>query len=516
MGASVLALAVVGLKVASTFLLIPILRNHLGSVEFSLWILIQSVAIYVSLCEGGLGQTVVNFVGAAFARGDRARIRQIQATAYTLYWSVISTTCVLALGTIWFTPADRWLLGDVTPETAALFRNGLAVTVGLTLLRVPLLVFPGCLTGLRRMPLRNACDLAGTVVTFLATLVAAFAGAGLLGICATSCIAQMASPIAAMLIVRRRFPWTRFRVVDVRPGQFSMLAKNSFFFFLISLTFVVDRSAGNLLVCRFDSLEHVPGIFLLLTIFRVAGHALITVPSRSAQPYVMMWTIQGRIEQVAGISVLTIKLTFWVALAFACLVTCHADAFFSIWLGPGLFPGLPVLLCLAATFLLDAALAAPTNFMMGINRHRQLSLVLILKSVLSIALAALGAWCFPSNPTLGVASGFLVATIITAPPLLLAAAICLAFDGRTAFLFGSVRLVPLALVSLGLCSFASTTAGHLQFVISPVLMGLILAGCWRLIFDAVERSRIVATSKRLLPAWAPLSVTANHQEATAA
>lgn len=229
--ASVLSIVNIFVRSGVTFALMPILITTLGEDHYALWITVSSVTMFLCLSEAGLGQTVINSVGCAFAKGDLEEVRQVQATAHVLYWMLVLPTGAIALLCLTFLPVGSWLLAESDAANAPLLTTCLAITTVLALARIPYLVFPAMLVGLRKLPLRLICETVATLLVALGTVLAAVAGTGLIGVAIATNVLWLVATVGMYFLVVRSHPWAKLRFSDYRSKQLWPLAVNSSFFF---------------------------------------------------------------------------------------------------------------------------------------------------------------------------------------------------------------------------------------------------------------------------------------------
>jgi O-antigen/teichoic acid export membrane protein len=485
--ANLLLIANTVLRSGTTILLMPALIAILGEEQYALWITISTVTMYVSLSEAGIGQSVVNSVGEAFARGDLTRIGQVQSTAHVLYWILVIPTAILSLACLVFLPVDRWLLADADAHHGPLLVACLMTAIVLALARIPMLVFPGLLTGLQQMPTRLACELATTILVAVGTLTAAALGAGLMGMTIAVNLLLFTATISLGLLSSRGRPWARLRISKFRSALLWPLAANSGFFFLMSAAAVLDRSALTLLVARFGSLALAPPMFFLLSVFRVAAWSLVSAASRAIQPYVLAWKVDGEHERIATVTCMAAKLSGVTAALFAAGFVPFAEPIISVWVGPGSFPGMTVLILVAGAFLADAVLVAPVNLMMVMDEHRKLALLTLAKSLLVVGGALAGGMMAPSALP-GLAAGMFAATIIGNVAIPLLAYRALRIDRRRYLDHCVGRPVAYAVAVLAAAALASTLpmAWTKVFLVAAVLAAS-SAFAWLAVFDRGER-----------------------------
>lgn len=492
MAASALAAANLALKIGSNFLLIPLSLRYLGRQEYAVWIILQSLSVYLTLSEMGIGQTIVNYENVAYARGDFDELNRIFTSVFGLYWAIVIPVWIVGTGLLVVMPVENWFLKDVSASAATGFRGFLFLAGTLALVRVPLTVFPATLLGVRELVWRQIVDGVYAVYLLVTTFVALVAGGKILSLILVTNIGLAVIMAGSYGLVKLRHPQVKLAPRYWSPAKIPELFGNSIFFFLYNLGLLFQRLAGNLLAGKLAALAEVPEMYVLLTLFRVVGWTLADIVSSTAIPYIIRMNLEGRRDRVVFFSKLSTKLTFAMALGYAALIWFYSDVGIRLWLGPGMFLGYGPLACLAAAFLIDVLFLSTNNFMRGLNAHRRLSLVMAGYAVLSFVLGVAGAKLMPARPLFGLSAGLLAASVVgQGLPLLWLTTRWVGLDGRkffdhflfrpgllvasTALIWGSARLLNLQ----GLSGRAIETLAVLTVL--PALS-------WWRVFDAEERA----------------------------
>src|SRR3972149_4237411 len=271
MGAGALSVMNLGLRVCSNFAIVPLALTYLGREEYGLWIILQSVATYLAWSEIGLGQTVLNLEGAAFARGDYSGVSKILTTSFVLYWLVVMPLWVMFVLILSTQPVANWLLNNVTVEVAKAFKNYLFWFGSFIFLRVPFSVFPASLLGLREVVLWQVYDFVTIAGLFMATILGLILGGRIWTIFLISNLVPLLTSVAAYIVLLSRHRHVRISKRFWAPGQLLPLLSNSLFFLLFGLGLFCQKLAGNLLAGKFIALRDVPEFFVLLLLIRVTG-----------------------------------------------------------------------------------------------------------------------------------------------------------------------------------------------------------------------------------------------------
>src|ERR1035438_2012760 len=83
-----------GVTVIVGFFLSPFILHHLGDDAFGLWVLIFSITGYYGLFDLGIRSSIVRYVAAFSATGDRSELDRLISTAVYTY-TVIGAVALL-------------------------------------------------------------------------------------------------------------------------------------------------------------------------------------------------------------------------------------------------------------------------------------------------------------------------------------------------------------------------------------------------------------------------------------
>jgi len=497
--ANLLIVASTVLRACAALIIMPLMVASLGQQHYGLWITISTVTMYLGLSDLGLGQTVVNKIGRAHTLGRREQISEIMATAHVLYWLLVLPVGIVAVTLILTLPLGDILLSARDAHFEPLLRVCLVLSAVLALARIPMLVFPSMLIGVRKLPTRVSWEIGGTLFTLATTAIALVSGVGLVGITVVVNISLLVSITAISLSSARCGEWARLRLSQFSPALLRPLAMNSSFFFLISAAGVLDRSLATLLVPRFASLAAAPSFFLLTSVFRVAAFSFITALPRAVQPYVVMWASIRDTARLASAAKLLTKGTTILASLVIALFAPFAEPFVEMWLGVDCYPGNTVLALIAGAFLFDALFCTPVYFLIAMNRQRALSLLMLAKTMLTVLLAVVFAKWFV-DPLVGIAAGAFTASVLMGlgVPCLIRSALEIGWHAYVVQFLAR----PLAHAVLTLALVATAISPLTQAVNPAAMMALVLIGAWcgwRLVFDADDRAIVKLALARLRP-----------------
>ncbi len=485
------------LRACSNLLIMPLMVSMLGQERYGLWITISMVTMYLSLSDSGLGQTIVNKIGKAYTRGRLDQISEIMATAHVLYWLIVLPVGVISVALIMTLPLADIFLSASDAHFEPLLRVCLVLSTVLALARIPMLVFPGLLIGVRRLPLRVGWEIGGTLFTLATTAIALVSGVSLVGLTIVVNTSLLLSTAAISLSSSHCGIWACLRISNFRAKFLRPLAMNSGFFFLISAAGVLDRSIAALLVPRFTALAFAPPFFLLTSIFRVAAYSFVVSLPRAVQPYVVMWEANRDAVLLTKIAKLLTKGTMIVSALIVALFVPFAKVFVETWLQSDCYPGNAVFVLVVGAFLVDTLSSTSIHFLLAMNRQRGLSLLMATKAVLTVVLAIGFAMGF-ADPLVGIAAGGFVASVLAGlgvPFLILPA---LAIDWKS---YGEHFVVRPVVFAVLIPAIVAVATSQLTLAVRPMVTFLLLAiggwFGWRSVFDAADREVVRQSLVRL-------------------
>jgi O-antigen/teichoic acid export membrane protein len=491
-----------GLKIGANFIMIPIALRFLGREDYAVWIIFQSIAVYLTLAEFGVGQSVVNFQNIAYAKGDYRTVNQVLTTTFGLNWLVVIPMWALCALIILGFPVERWFLKDVSVGAAAGFKALFFLTGTLALFRVPLMALSATLVGVRELVLRQIIEAGYAIFPLIGAVLTLVLGGKVLALILVTNLVLISITALSYPLVRSRHSEVRLASSFWNPALVRPLFANSAFFFLYNLGMLFQRLAGSLLAAKFGTLRQVPEMFVLLTLLRVVGWSLADIVSQTLLPYINRLWVLGQRDRVVFYAKLCTKFTFALALTYSAAVWLLANVGIRIWLGPGMFLGYGPLACLTCSFLVDVLFLPTNNFLRCLNRHRQLALVMAGYAVLSFGFGIVGAkWLIPADPLYGLTAGMLLASILgQAVPLPWIALGGLEIGWRRYFRQFIVLPALLAVCGMALVlsiSYAGPTALW-QSGLGAISIAFVLSLLtWFVVFDKEERDGIYSLIGRL-------------------
>jgi O-antigen/teichoic acid export membrane protein len=186
----------------------PYVLSQLGPERFGVWALFFAFTYYVLVLDLGVGSTMIYFIAAQRATGDRNTLgRTLRrglrfALGLGLFWGA-----VIALGRGWIAHAFH-VPAAMIPEA---LNAMLVFAVGIFLL-FPAQMMLGALQGFERLDLSNLCMFLGVAAQVLALYVVLWTRGGLPGVAAAGVFGQAVTAVVAGIMLR-------YQLRDLRAGE---------------------------------------------------------------------------------------------------------------------------------------------------------------------------------------------------------------------------------------------------------------------------------------------------------
>lgn len=403
-------LIIVGLVVRSlaNIVLIRIGFQFLGAKTFGLWVLLQSLIMYLNLGDLGIGQGIMNAQAAAHERKDQAAMVRVVSSGAALFVIIAIIAWTLANGATMALPG-LWKTEGLSHSELASY---LLMLSGLSLAALPLSAFAASLGGVKDLEARYLWDISVSLVTATVTAVLFMTRQDLLLTLAVPLAVQLAWALIPVYLLRKRHR------VSFDPGSISRstmkaLLKTSSFIFLMSVALLTQRFSANFIAGSLLNPEAVARIHPHFVLFQVFGWSLVDAGTRAMLPFITGLSVRGSIDKLRQITLVAGKLCCIVAAIFALMLLIFGRELMVTWLKSDVYLGTSVMFLLGLVFVFDSSSYVLTNVSIALEKHRLRSVLNLAYSLSGLGLGALGVWLSSAGSegrveiaSLGLASGF--------------------------------------------------------------------------------------------------------------
>jgi O-antigen/teichoic acid export membrane protein len=437
-------------------------------------------------------------------------MNSVIATATLIYLAIVVPIGIVIWNAIGLIDLHVWLPAGTSEALSGIAPSILRTTIVLVLASVPFAAFAATLSGARLHHVRLALDAALPIATLVAlTFSLAFRG-GIWAASLTAPLATIAGGCIAYLLMRRMIPGLRLRFSDCSAREARHIVRHSFYFLLISFSFLSNRSVPTLLAGLIGTQSEVSQVFAAALVFRALGWAALDSITRVLQPDIILEAHLGRSARVWDITHSAFLATNAAAFVFAAFMVCFGSSLSSLWLGATGRIDSTVISAMSVAFLLDISLLPVNNTLIALNRHKRLAIGLFVQPIAMVAITLIaGRLQLPSAPLwrllLGIVGGsaltFIVLVTFVARNGLADPAdrFAQSFLGPAAYFLTSLVFVVSAMLWL------REAAGFIVIAMFFVFVSLVLFGAWRIMPTEVERQWAIGALDRLQRGFVPRS-----------
>lgn len=385
-------------------LLTPYLLSTMGGELYAVWILVVSIQGLGELFDFGVTGSVVKYVAEHRARDEIAEINKVVNSSFFLHLFIGAITFTVALLVASFGMPLLQLDGGLLPVAQqALIIAGISLMLGL-----PLSVLSYVLTGLRHYEISNIVNIAQTLLTVAAVVVAVQMGGGPVELVAINGIALTLAHLVKWVMAVRLLPGLRLSLRLPERESLRRIGGYSMWFFLLDIGKKLFVNADAVLIAAFLPISKVTayniGFKPANAVAYLSGpFAAVLLPAASemearrdfAQLHRMLLT-STRLALA-----LTLPAVLWLAL--------FGRQALHVWVGPGHEDALPVLYVFLGVFLVSSAQNPAASILKGIGQVKALALVVIAEYTVNILLSLV---LIPRVGVVGAALGTLFPALI--------------------------------------------------------------------------------------------------------
>ncbi len=166
------------IALAAGFVTIPIVAGYLGAERYGIWVTLTSFVGLMQFADLGIGNGLINAIGAAYAKGDRQTAKRYVSTGFYALTAgaLLGGALVLALFAI---ATPQRLFGYVSSTVAKDFALACYIVVLYIVVSVPMGIVQRVQTGYQEGRASNTWQIAGQLSGLLALIVATRLRAGL-------------------------------------------------------------------------------------------------------------------------------------------------------------------------------------------------------------------------------------------------------------------------------------------------------------------------------------------------
>ena len=434
MGANFLAQLI---NLASRLILVPLFLGAWGVEVYGEWLLLSSLAAYVSLTELGGTTYIANRLTQAYARQDVEMFRGLFQTGLALFLLIPFGGFVIFLFMILLVPPESYLPIVETDHHVVLWVLGILTFQFVCSL--PLGILFGAYRAVGLLPW--GVMLSNLILLLQMVMVAGglWVGAGMVWIACFHVIPYLVFGIISAIDLHARFPQhCVLSLGNARYGLARGFFVPSLHFFGIQMAQLISLQGIVLVV----GIILGPGQAVIFTTLRTLGSLIVHVlslTSGSAWPEMTRLDAQGNIKKLQSLFRAILRSTMVVSSVLVVILHFFGSNIYHIWLGDSVEFSQKLMDLFLIYSLVQTFWRSYGNLLMAINVHETMSKVLFVSSMLTLVFTGVGGMYFELT---GVVWGMVMAEVLL--PMWVVA--CLAWNYNVGF---SMRLYLGELMPIG-------------------------------------------------------------------
>jgi O-antigen/teichoic acid export membrane protein len=378
--------ALLGLNMATMFVLTPLLNKNLGQETYGVWLVLFNITNFFNLSSFGFGQT---FTLELIKNQDKTK--EVNKLVNTYLFSLL----LFALGTFpLFLLFQFFLLGPVIKISPALLheatRSFWLVYLIFFLNFISQVPF-NILFARHKLSLRNGLEMGRVGLNFLTTFWVIQTGGGLVKISATTLLVTALYVISLFIFSKKTLVY-QLDYNHFSKKQFRKFLKPSFHFFLLGVAMYVIVYSDGILVSSLKSAALVALYTVALRIpdtsmrllFKIADVKTPKITTLYSQKnWAQLWMLHNRL--------------FWLTFGAAALITLIlltlGPNLISLWMGKDFDLHYGLLVIFSINMLTQCLMHIPALFLISMGMHERSSILAMIFAPVSLVFA----WLMSKN-----------------------------------------------------------------------------------------------------------------------
>lgn len=385
-------------------LLTPLLVRELGYQAYGVWVLVTSLAIYLTLLDLGVADAVTRYVARARAVSDGAQVTAVVSTAFTVYLvGGLLSLVVTSLLTFWLLPALNTPVELLPPAQWLLMSLGIGAMVILSCR-----VFDGALRGAQRYDLANALQIGYSLFLAGGTALVLLMGGGLAEIGWVNLAASIFMAAGQTALGRMAVPDARLSRHAVHRSLARELIGFSSWVFLTNISHRVYTHFDAVILAIFLPVRAITPYNLGYRVAALLGEGLYPV-LKLLFPIAADLHMRGEKVALHRLLVQGTKVALAISIAGGITLWFLGEALIRLWIGPGLEEAGFILYLFVIFFIVSNTSQPAREVLKGQGHIKLLAVMAVADTVLNLALSSVLVQFYGAP---GVALGSLIPLVL--------------------------------------------------------------------------------------------------------
>lgn len=465
--------------------LVPFVLRHLGDLGFGVWVLANTVTVYLGLLDLGIRSSVIRYVAKYRSLSDYQNLNQITSTALLTFTAIGSFALILSVILAFLFPS----IFKISPEYEGQVR-WVVLLLGLNLaLSFPAGVFNGILLGMERFDLNNLFNLVNNVLKAVLIVIVFSFTVNLVVLAVIQLFSSLVAYLLCLWRVWKLEPNLKISFKLSNKMSLRVIFQHGLYSFLLVSAFQIIYYSPNVLIGVLTSASLVTYFAMAAILIEYTRRAVNGV-SYVLNPLASSLESKGDFQTLKKLLISGTKYSLLLISPISLGLIILGKKFFSIWLGPGYaVKCYPILAILLLPQIYSMSQFVTEELLIGQTKHKFLALITVAEAILNVILSVI---LINKYGIIGAALGvsiprFLNYLFFSVTYIKKAVEISYKDYFKQSFLPPLWASLPFALI-LVIISIVLPAYNWLDFVLEVVLAGLVfLLSAWYFCFSKEER-----------------------------
>lgn len=372
-----------GVLLASTFLVTPLIVHSLGARMYGFWTLLGTFIGYYGLLDFGLSSAASRYISQALGKEEPGELDDVANTVFFLF-SLIGLAALLA--TLLVVGLCPLFIAD--PAEAALFRRimlmlGLATAAGFSLR-----VYTGILTSHLRYDAIAYIGIARTLASNAAIYWALGRGHGIMALATISFLASLAQSGATYAVCALSYPGIRIVCFRWDRAKISAMFDHSWKNFVCQLGDLMRFRVDSVVIAYFLSVALVTPYAIGVRL--VEGFTQLVMSSVGMMtPVFSRYEGSGDYDSIRGALLRSAAVSSMLSAFIGLSIIFYGKAFILRWMGPGYESSYWVAAILCGALIVELTQSPGIQLLYGLSKHDYYAALNGVEAALNLGLSIL-------------------------------------------------------------------------------------------------------------------------------
>jgi len=389
-----------GVNFVIGFLLTPYLIAHLGKGNYGIWVLVGSLLGYYGLLRLGVGAGIMRYVPFHIGRDDSRSTSEVVSTGMAIFMLV--GLVIFAISILAAEPIARFYKSG--PELASLVRIlGIAAAFS-----CPMYILDACIRSHEHWIAANFVTIASAVARALGLAGCVYFGYTIIEMGYVVLAVTAFSMALTCVVFVRSCPGIYLRPSMIKLSSARILLSFGILTTIITLAYTLTLQGHSLIIGKLISMEAV-AIYAVAVILIRNVRGVLIAPARVFWPRFAYLDGKNHIEEVKSLFLRGTRLTAILASGVMLMVFTLGPSFIRLWVGEDFQAAYPVLLFLAAGYLIECSQAIMGPFLGGTGRQGMQAIFAAVEGIIGTGLSIFLTW---QLGLVGAPIGFLIGIVL--------------------------------------------------------------------------------------------------------